>query len=373
MRRATLAMLALAAVLPAQDLTGTWQGTLPAGRELRIVVKISKADAGKWKAVLYSIDQGGQGIGATAAVLQGSTVKLTFAGIGGSYEGKLGEDGGTIAGTWKQGDKPLALNLARVTEAAAWPIPEPPAALKPMRADANPAFEVATIKPSKPDAVGKAFQVRGRHFGTFNTSLADMLLFAYGLHPKQISGGPSWVETDKFDISAQPDGEGAPNDKQWKAMMAKLVADRFKLVSHREKKELPVYAITVAKGGHKLNKSDGDPNGLPGLFFRKLGMMPAQNATIADLAGTLQAVVLDRPVVDQTGLTGRWDFTLSWTPDQFQFTGLGVRPPAAPSDDANAPPDLFTAFQQQLGLKLESTKAPVEILVVDKVEKPSEN
>ena len=155
-------------------------------------------------------------------------------------------------------------------------------------------------------------------------------------------------------------------------MVQKLLADRFKLTFHRDKKELSVFAIVVGKNGPKLTKSAGDPNGLPGLFFRGLGDLPARNATMADFAGVMQTAVLDRPVVDQTGLSGRFDFELKWTPDETQFAGLGVRVPA-PSDDLAAPPDLFTAIQEQLGLKLQSTKAPVEVLVIDRVEKPSEN
>jgi uncharacterized protein (TIGR03435 family) len=133
-----------------------------------------------------------------------------------------------------------------------------------------------------------------------------------------------------------------------------------------------VYAIVVGKNGPKLTKSEGDPNGLPGLFFRGLGVLPARNATMADFAGVMQGAVLDRPVVDQTGLSGRFDFTLTWTPDEFQFGGLGIRVPP-PADNAAAPPDLFTAMQEQLGLKLEATKAPAEVFVVDRVEKPSAN
>jgi uncharacterized protein (TIGR03435 family) len=91
-----------------------------------------------------------------------------------------------------------------------------------------------------------------------------------------------------------------------------------------------------------------------------------------EFAGLMQSAVLDKPVIDQTGLAGRFDFTLKWTPDEFQFAGLGIKPPA-PADNADAPPDLFTAMQQQLGLKLESTKAPADVLVIDHVEKPSEN
>ena len=101
-------------------------------------------------------------------------------------------------------------------------------------------------------------------------------------------------------------------------------------------------------------------------------MFTATNATMGDFAGVLQAAVLDRPVVDQTGLQGRFDFPLKWTPDESQFGGMGMKIPP-PSENADAPPGLFTAIQEQIGLKLESTKAPVEVLVIDHIEKPSEN
>jgi uncharacterized protein (TIGR03435 family) len=371
----TVALAAFAAgALLAQDITGTWQGTLtvPAAKQdLRIVMKVSKADAGGLKAAMYSIDQGGGPIAGTVTV-QGSAVKISVPGIAGTYEGKLDSDGVFLVGTWTQGGAPMPLNLKHVSEEAAWPIPAPAARPKPMAADADPVFAAASIKPSDPSAQGKGFTVRGSEFRTINTSLSDMVVFAYGLHPRQIAGGPAWLESDKFEVVAKPDGEGMPNDKQWKIMLQKLLADRFKLTFHRDKRELSVYALQVGKTGSKLTKSAGDPNGLPGLFFRGLGVLPATNATMADFAGTMQSVVLDRPVVDQTGISGRWDFTLTWTPDEFQFAGLGVKV-TPPADNAAAPPDLFNAIQEQLGLKLVATKAPVDVLVVDHVEKPSAN
>ena len=374
MKKLMLWMLALAGLsgaLLAQDVTGIWQGTLQAGKqELRTVVKISKADSGL-KAVFYSIDQSGQGV-AGAIALQGSTVKISVPSIGGTYEGKLSADATSITGAWTQGGSPMPLNLKHVTEETAWPIPEPPVRLKPMAADASPVFEVATIKPGNPEAQGKGIMVRGRNFSTINTSLSDLITFAYGLHARQITGGPAWLESEKYDLVAKPDGEGQPNDKQWKGMVQKLLADRFKLTFHRDKKELSVFAIVVGKNGPKLTKSAGDPNGLPGLFFRGLGDLPARNATMADFAGVMQRAVLDRPVVDQTGLSGRFDFELKWTPDEFQFSGMGIKVPP-PGDNPNAPPDLETAMRDELGLNLVSTKAPVEVLVIDKVEKPSAN
>jgi bla regulator protein blaR1 len=163
-----------------------------------------------------------------------------------------------------------------------------------------------------------------------------------------------------------------PNDKQLKGMLQKLLASRFQLKFHQDKKELSVYVLSVAKSGPKLTKSEGDPNGLPGLFFRQLGRLNVRNANMNDFVQLLQGAVMDRPVLDQTGLTGRFDFTLNWTPDDSQFGGMGAKVPP-PTDGANAPPNLYTAIQEQIGLKLDATKASAEVMVVDHVEKPSEN
>ncbi len=356
----------------AHDIVGTWQGTLHAGRDLRIVAKISRAGAGGYKADFYSIDQGGDPISVSKITLDGMTVKMAITAIGGTYEGKLSADNETIAGTWTQGPNPLALNLERATPTTEWTIPPPTPKLPPMAANADPKFEVATIKPSKPDTPGKMFRVQGRRFKTVNTTLNDLLSFAYGVQPKQVIGAPAWADTDKFDLDAEPDGEGAPNDKQWKSMMQKLIVERFKLTFHHDKRELAVYVLSVSKAGQKMTKSEGDPNGLPGLWFQQLGDLNVRNANMADFSGLMQSAVLDRPVLDQTGITGRWDFTLKWTPDDSQFSGMGVRIPP-PTDSANAPPNLYTAIQEQIGLKLDATKAPADVMVIDHVEKPSDN
>jgi uncharacterized protein (TIGR03435 family) len=359
----------------APDITGTWQGTLSipqANRELRTVVKISKADGGGLKAMFYSIDQPGPGIPIGTITLQGSTVKMAIPGIGGSYEGKLDSDGAFLTGTFTQGS-PLPLNLKHVTDATAWEIPAPPPPAAKMPADANPVFEVATIKPSKPGAPGKGLIMRDpRTFMTINYSVADLITFAYAVHVRQITGAPAWLEDEKFDITATPDPPGQPNRKQLEIMVQKLLADRFKLVFHRDKKELSVFALTVGKTGAKLTASTGDPNGLPGLGLGGLGVAIIRNANMSDFTGFMQSVVLDRPVVDQTELAGRFDFQLKWTPDDSQFPGVkGQLPP--PKEDAEAQPDLYTAIQKQLGLKLDAVKAPVGVLVIDHVEKPSEN
>jgi uncharacterized protein (TIGR03435 family) len=355
-----------------QGIADTWQGTLHAGKDLRTVVKIAKGDDNGYNATFYSIDQGGQPLTVTSITLDGSTVKMSLTMIGGSYEGKLSPDGKTIVGTWSQGPNPLPLTLTRATPETEWAIPAPPPKLPPMDANASPSFEVATIKPSKPDAPGKMFGIRGRQFKTINTTLNDLISFSYGVQAKQVIGAPPWAATDKFDINAEPDGEGAPSEKQWKIMVQKLLADRFQFAFHRDKWELSVYALSVAKSGSKLAKSQSDPNALPNLMFHNLGDLHAANANMAEFAGLMQSAVLDRPVVDQTGLAGRFDFNLKWTPDDSQFGGMGAKIPP-PTDSADAPPNLYTAIQEQIGLKLDATKAPAEVLVIDKVEKPSAN
>jgi uncharacterized protein (TIGR03435 family) len=355
----------------AQDITGNWQGTLKGPADLRTVVKITKGEGAKLSLVFYIIDQT-RSLRASTVVVQGTSIHVSIASIDSTWEGTLSADGKSIAGNWTQGGKTYPLNLVRAVGEAAWPIPEPPAPLPPMAANANPVFEVVTIKPSDPERPGRAFLVQGRQFSTINTTLSNLICYAYGLHPRQLIGLPDWAEKDKYDLTALPDGVGQPSLNQWKIMFQKMLADRFKLSFHHDNKELSVYAITVGKNGPKLTKSDGDPNGLPGLFFRGLGVLPAQNATIADFAGVMQSAVLDKPVVDQTGITGRYDFMLTWTPDESQFGGMGVRV-SPPADNATAPPDLYTAIQEQLGLKITATKAPVDVLVIDHVEKPSPN
>jgi uncharacterized protein (TIGR03435 family) len=364
----------------AQTLTGTWQGALkipqaPNG-ELRVVVKISISEGDKLKADMYSIDQQTPALPATGVSLSGSTFKMTIAAVNGNFEGKLSADEKSIAGTWTQG-MPLPLTLVKATAETAWTIPEPPPPPKMMDEKAKPQFEVATIKPSDPSRPGFGINVdRSGQLHTLNTNLSELIKFAYDVHPKQIVGAPAWVDSEKFDLLAKPDLPGLPSVNQMKAMMQKLIEDRFSLKFHHEKKELSVYAITVAKGGEKIKKNETNPVPIPGFGGRPQSGFNVRNGTIAEFASVMQSQFMEQPVVDQTGLGDtRYDFILKWTPDPSQSAGFGGAPAAAPAPvpDADAPPDLFLAMQQQLGLKMGTTKAAVDVMVIDKVDKPSEN
>ncbi len=355
---------------PNTALDGTWQGTLHAGQNLRIVAKFS-SDGGALKATMYSIDQGGRAIPASQASLAGSVVKFKIQMLDGSYEGKLSADGKSIAGTWTQGGNPLALVLEKATPATEWTIPEPPPELPPMSADANPGVEVATIKPAKPDAQGGGFIWDGRELKAINNTLAGLICTVYNLQSKQIVGAPDWVFSEKFDITAKPDMTGRPSLKQAQGMTRQLMADRFQLKFHRDKKEMSAYVLTVIADPPKMTKDTSDPT-QEGLGFGPIGTLHVHNAPMLDFAQLLQGTVLDRPVVDQTGLTGRWDFTLKFTPDDSQFAAMGVKA-TPPSDAADAPPPLFTAIREQLGLKLSSEKTAVDVIVIDHVDHPSPN
>ncbi len=357
------------------DISGDWQGTLQLpNQSLRIVEKISKADKG-WAVKMYSIDQGGQGFNGSSVVLDGSAVKFTIDLIGGTFQGTLSPDGNSMAGTWTQGPNPLPLTLVRATKETAWELPPPPTPPKPMAADADPSFEVATIKPNNSGASGlQGLTVNGRNFATRNSSLGDLIGFAYEVQASQIVNAPGWINKDRYDIAAVPDQEGSPNIQQLRTMVQKLLVSRFNLKFHQDKRELSAYVLTVGRNGQKLKPTEIKGT-LPGLGMRPgaggLTLVMA-NGRMQDFTGFLQMLVLDRPVVDRTELTGRYDLNVTFTPDDSQFNGNPPKLPPA-TDNTDAAPNLFAAFQEQLGLKLEAQKTQVGVLAIDHVEKPSAN
>ncbi len=363
--------------LSAQDLTGIWQGVVrnpDTKQDLRTVLKIASSDGDPIKGNFWSIDQTYLVFPATLS-LQGSVVKLNIPGIGASYQGKLSADGDTMTGTLKGFSIPVQWTMKRVSEDQAWAIPKPPVPTRPMPADADPAFDVATIKPSRPDATGRGTRVQGANLSVLNMTLMDLVTFAYDAHVHQVIGLPAWSTAERYDITGKADPEGQPSAEQFKVMLRKLLADRFQFAFHKEQRELPVYTLSVAKGGAKISKNTGK-NETTGVIFRGPGSVLLNDVSMDDFCKMLQNAApqnppLDRPVVDQTGLSGTYDFSLVWTPDQ----GLAAPNPNALAsiDKADAPPDLFTATQQQLGLKIEAARLRTEVWMVDKAEKPSDN
>jgi uncharacterized protein (TIGR03435 family) len=243
--------------------------------------------------------------------------------------------------------------------------PSPPQAAP--ASAATPAFEVATIKLEKEPSPGRMQdRTDGRHYSTRYTTLRDLIMMAYGLDPRQIVGGPAWATADEYDIDAVT-ADGLPAAGNWDVMLRKLLTDRFQLTFHYEQREMGVYALVVAREGPKLKAAaatEGHSSGCD-----RLGICKFTGEPLEHFAYWLQ-LVMDKPVVDKTGIAGKYDFGLTWTPDESQFTSMGIRvPPAA--DNPNAPPGLFAALQEQLGLKLEAQKTQAQVLVIDHVERPS--
>ncbi len=216
----------------------------------------------------------------------------------------------------------------------------------------SPQFEVASIKPSAPGSRGPTiYNPTRERFAVDGITTKGLIAYAYDVREFQISGGPRWVESDPYDIVAKPQGD--IGGERIMAMVQNLLVERFGLKFHRESKEVPVFALVAAKSGPKLHVS-----AVEGLDVRGgHGHFTARGISMGMMAAQLAARVLDRPVVDRTGLNGAFDVELEWAADD--------RPEAGSS--------IFTAIQEQLGLKLEAERAAVDVLVIDQVERPSAN
>jgi uncharacterized protein (TIGR03435 family) len=260
-------------------------------------------------------------------------------------------------------------------------------------------YDVASIKPNKSGGNMVRMMIRPDGLSAMGGTLQMLIENAYEIQDFQIVGAPKWVSSNRYDIEAKMDSSQmerlktlSPDESRLesKRMLQALLANRFQLVVHRETKELPGYALVIAKGGSKLHQAkpgDTYPNGIKGpdgkpgtglmIMGGNGGPVTGQGISIEHLARLLSQQ-LGRTVVDETGLTGNYDFTLQWTPDDRAgpmpdaSQGGGARSEDAPPPDSSRP-SIFTAVQEQLGLKLESRKIPVEMLVIDHVEAPSEN
>lgn len=239
-----------------------------------------------------------------------------------------------------------------------------------------PKFEVASIRPVKPGAGLAILRASNNAGGNFQVNGATVLLLirmAYGVDFPQIVGGPPWIKSERYDIIAKADSalddklRGAGDDETRalkQRMLQALLADRFKLQVAHDAKVVPVYDLEILKNAPKLQTSNPQISVGPSFIVRRGELVSTQHS-IASLVGFL-AGQLRRPVRDQTGLKGKYDFTLKWDPSE---NSAG---PLQNSMDSPAP-SIFTAIQEQLGLRLVSTKGPVDFVIIDHIERPSEN
>jgi uncharacterized protein (TIGR03435 family) len=277
----------------------------------------------------------------------------------------------------------IATALLAVTSLGQTSVPPSPQASTSVAASL-PVFEVAAIKLNKSLSGSSDSHTSNGRFTATNVSLKNIIQYeAYGIPGSRILDGPKWLDSTKFDIQAKMDDSAAdrlrtlPQDQrrlETQAMFQRLLADRFKLVVHWETRELPVYALVVARKGPKLQpaKDSSEGSNISSSDSRFGSQFTAKGVTLPQLAEGLTQKLsreLGHDVIDKTEIEGRYDLTLKWTQD------AGASPIATTGAAASADsgPSIFTAVQEQLGLKLEPAKAPVQVLVIDHAEMPSEN
>ena len=244
----------------------------------------------------------------------------------------------------------------------------------------RPSFEVASIKPNT-SGRNQAALLRqpGGKFVATNATVKMLLRVAYQIQDFQIYGGPNWTDSDRFDIEAKAEDAAGLQKEELALMLQNLLADRFQLKTHTERKELSVYELVVGKGGAKLQVAPApepplagaspaffasDPGVIPGTFRMGKGDVLGLAVPLANFVSVLEQQ-LSRKIVDKTGLSGFFNVKLHWTPDTTENqSGQSAE---------NSGPSLFTALQEQLGLRLESAKGLVEVIVIDSAQKPSEN
>ena len=253
-------------------------------------------------------------------------------------------------------------------------------AAPPASTDAPPVFEVSTVKLNKSGAGNSGSSFKDGRFTATNVQLRNLMEYsAYGISQQRILDGPKWLESERFDIEAKMDAAAAERlnklsreqrRAEMQAMFQQLLADRFKLAVHWETRELPVYDLVPAKKGPTIQRTK-ETDGRSGTSSGD-GQFSAGGLTLTEIADALTQELgreLGRVVIDKTGMEGRYDMALKWTPD----TGAGGDGADGSSASADAGPSIFTAIQEQAGLKLESAKGPLKVLVIDHVEMPTEN
>jgi uncharacterized protein (TIGR03435 family) len=234
-------------------------------------------------------------------------------------------------------------------------------------------FDAVSIKPSAPDARGGGYNLSQGHLNAKNQSLRDLVEFGWNLKDYQVSGGPSWVESERYEVLATFPAATPSADRA--RMMQAMLADRFGLVIRHDSKEVSGYALVAAKGGPKLHSPGNEEAGMMLGRSRATGQrtLTATSQTIVNLASILSDVMA-RPVEDRSAIEGKFDFSMSWTPDAVDggtgATGGKVLPPP---DNSEAGPTIFTALQETLGLKLEAARVKVPTVIIEKAEKPSAN
>jgi uncharacterized protein (TIGR03435 family) len=362
MKRMVVVGFLFAAALHAQTIAGVWQGTvpLPTGPQgrLRLVFLVDKKPDGSLHGVVRMIDRGNTLPLATTTF---SPPNVTF-GLNEfvSFHGKLSADGSSIAGTWTQGQSSSPLTLSLATAETLW---KPEGAIPPMAADADPAYEVATIKPSGPDEQHSLYDLSARDFNGKGITAMELIKVAYNVRGRQVLGGPPWLNQTRYDIVAKPDTPGQPTIDQTRVMVHKLLTERFHLVSHTSEEDYPVLALTLNPKRPPPTPSDPKVD-TSGMFGRPDGediVLTFTATTIHDLIGFVMNTFQAKQLVDETGLKGTYDITL-------RVAGVER---GHPTDEEFG--NALVVAAEQAGFKLVPKKGLLPVVIVDHIDPPTPN
>jgi uncharacterized protein (TIGR03435 family) len=359
---AAVALLFSTLGINAQSCAGSWQGKLQTASSFRIVFRIENANDGSLHGALYQPDQSADGVVLSAVTCANNELNLTQAVMNLTYRGKLSRDGQRIDGTLIREGKTYILQLAPATPESVWKH-ETSAAVTPMASSPDMAFEVATIKPSRPDTP-RSIRTRTRILSTTGTTLENLIGFAWQLRAPCIDGEPGWVKTEKFDLNAEPNMEGQPTEEQDRVMLHKLLAERFGLKFHMTNKEFPVLALGLEQ--NHIHMGPSNPEFWRGSIYVKetdSGDSQVQfvGQTMFMFADTLMNFIRERQIVDETGLDGHFDFTLNVNTADLKSNSEEIRG------------DAVRSAAKEAGFTFTSKRVSLPVLMIDAVEKPSEN
>jgi uncharacterized protein (TIGR03435 family) len=368
---AAFVFAAASVTLHAQSITGTWQGTLPIygaaqGASVygnpRIVFTIEKSADGSLHGSITFIDRGAT-VPLTSVAFAAPDVTLAESQAAFTYRGKLSADGKSIAGIWAQSNQSFPLTLQFATTDTVW-THVAPAPLAPMAADADPSYEVATIKPATADEQHPVFDLRAHRFNATGTSAKELIKVAWNIRGRQVIGGPPWLEDKKFDIEAEPDSPGLPSEAQSRAMVRKLLTERFHLQAHTGQQDYPILALTLDPKAPRPVPSDPNFNPNGGMSFRRDGddiVLQFSGTTIPQMLAFMMNTFQDRQLVDETGLTGTYNVTLR--------IAIPAQGPVS-SDDIGA---ALVQAAQQAGFKFIARKEQLQVVVIDHIDPPTPN
>jgi uncharacterized protein (TIGR03435 family) len=364
-------LLAATASLPAQSIAGTWQGKLPilaTGQgstpgtgSPRVVFTVQKAPDGSFHGGFMFIDRGGA-TQLTSVTFSASNV--TFAlGDTFSFHGKLSANGKSIDGTWTAGNQSIPLTLELATADTLW-TRQGPAPIPPMAANADPAYEVATIKPATPEEAHALFDLHVRRFSATGTSAIELIKIAWNVRGRQVIGAPPGLNDRKYDIVAEPDTPGLPSEAQSRVMVRKLLVERFHLVAHTDTQLYPVLALTLDPKAPRPVPADPNFSGNGGMSGRRDGddfVLQFSGTTIPQMLAFMMNTFQDKQLVDETGLTGIYNITL-------RIEGLTQGP--VTSDDVGV---ALIQAAQHAGFKFIAKKESLPVVVIDHIDPPTPN